>query len=574
VKRLRPLWMPALVLLLASCTTVPSSSNPQVIRSVPGGQPPGPVDIAPPAGADARTIVSGFLDANAADDPNHNAARSFLTPEEKNRWLDATTITVIDRPEIGNVVDGKVTVTGREIGSVDSTGVYTPALRGDGTGTGGSPVSLSFGMQRVKGEWRIDALQPGVLISQVQFQQYQQRVLYFFDVSEEHLVPDPRYTQLSDPHDLAVWLLAGLARGPRGGLQTGLPNQADPKRVQIDFADDGSLTKVEIPGANQLDTRNRDRLGAQVARTLAQVSGVADIEMTDGGRPVSIPAVDGYTFNAAAFDDQFVVTPPGSGLYYLRDGGVFSAGGRRLPGRTGTGAYGLSAVALRARAGTSDLQVAALRGTGKLRYLDVGTSAQLYATRLHGELSRPAWAPDVAEAWVGDGPNLYRVTPTGALQIVAVDVAGGKAGGTISAVRLSPEGSRAALVLKASDGTSQLYVGSVVRGSSDVRVANLAPISPQGIAVKDVAWNDQLKLFAIGTNRTTGAWGLYEVQCDGSLWTLRSNSGLPQSPDSLTVAAGSVAVVSAGGTVWRQQAGSWESLVADETRGTSPIYVE
>ncbi|HEY7010845.1 MAG TPA: LpqB family beta-propeller domain-containing protein, partial [Jatrophihabitantaceae bacterium] len=546
-------------LALAGCSAVPTSSSVEVVHTVPVGQPAGPVDISPPAGADARTIVSGFLEANAASDPNHNAARSFLTPEEKNRWLDATGITVIDRPEIGNLVGGKVTVTGREIGTIDATGVYMPALRGNGTGTGGPPLSLSFGMQQVKGQWRIDSLQSGLLVSQAQFQQYQQRALYFFDVSEEHLVPDPRYTQLTDSHDLAAWLVAGLARGPRGGLQTGLPNQSDPKRVQIEFPSGSAITKVEIPGAGQLDTKNRDRLSAQLAGTLAQ-AGVGDIEITDGGRPVRIPAVGGNTFSAGDLTGQFDVTPPDTALYYIHDGAVLTQSGRRVAGRLGAGSYDLTSVAMSPAVeanGPSGLLVAGVRGTGTNEYLDIGTTASLVATRLHGELSRPAWAPDVPEVWIGAGANLYRVSPNGTMHVVPVDAAVGKASGTVIAVRLSPEGSRVALVLKAPDGSAQIYIGAVVRGTSDVRVADLAPISPQSIAVNDVAWNDQLKLFAIGTDETTGSWGLYEVQCDGSLWTLRNNSGLPQAPDSLTVAAGSVAVVSAGDTVWEQQAGSW-----------------
>jgi Tol biopolymer transport system component len=93
----------------------------------------------------------------------------------------------------------------------------------------------------------------------------------------------------------------------------------------------------------------------------------------------------------------------------------------------------------------------------------------------------------VAEVWIGDGPNLYRLSRAGALHSVPVDTAVGKVNGRVTAVRLSPEGSRVALVLTASDHTSQIYVGSVVRSSSDVRVANLTPVSPQGVAVRDVA---------------------------------------------------------------------------------------
>ena len=112
----------------------------------------------------------------------------------------------------------------------------------------------------------------------------------------------------------------------------------------------------------------------------------------------------------------------------------------------------------------------------------------------------------------------------------------------------------------------------MVRNGNDVRVENLAPITPQAVSIRDVAWNDQFKLFAIGTDRLLGTWGLWEVQSDGSLWTLRSNSGLPQAPGSLTVASSAAAVVSAGDTVWQQQGSSWESLSGDDTFGRNPVY--
>jgi lipoprotein LpqB-like beta-propeller protein len=561
----------ATVLVAAGCTNVPNSSAPQVIGSVQVGQPDLPTS-GPGRNDLPRTIVSRFLDANAAADTNHNGARQYLTKEERNRWSDGAGTTIITSPQISNPVDGKVTVSGREIGTISGTGIYTPTLRGDGTGTDGLPVKASFGVTKVKGQgWRISSLQPGLLISKAQFEQYQQRVLYFFDGLEQHLVPDLRYTQLADPHDLEQWLITGLAQGPRDGLANGLPNQIDPKRARVTSTD--ALTRIEIPGASGLNVTNRDRLGAQVAATLAQTQ-VGEMQITDGGQPVRIPAAGGSSFSAADLVGQFVVTSPESALYYLRDGAIYNDSGHRLPGKVGTGAYALTSAALSSKAGTAELLVAGVRADDKQEYLDVGTTDQLIATKVHGALSRPAWAPDVPEVWVGNGPNLYRVSPSGAMQVVPVDAAAGSLSGTVTAVRLSPEGSRVALVLKTSATTSQIYVGSVVRSSSDVRVTNLAPISPQGIAVQDVAWNDELKLFAVGTALTTRDWGLYEVQCDGSLWSLRSSTGLPQAPDSLTVTANSVAVVSTGGTVWQQQAGSWEPLVGADTLGSNPIYLE
>ena len=53
-------WVVTAGLLLAACTTVPRSSAPQVIKSFGVAQQP--VVPAPPAGADARAIVQGFLE--------------------------------------------------------------------------------------------------------------------------------------------------------------------------------------------------------------------------------------------------------------------------------------------------------------------------------------------------------------------------------------------------------------------------------------------------------------------------------------------------------------------------------
>jgi hypothetical protein len=94
------------------------------------------------------------------------------------------------------------------------------------------------------------------------------------------------------------------------------------------------------------------------------------------------------------------------------------------------------------------------------------------------------------------------------------------------------------------------------------------------VAVTDVAWNDQLKLFSIGRDLVTAEDGVYEVQCDGSLWTPRGNNGLPGTPESVTAAAFSEAVVSAGGTVLQQQGATWEGLLGVPTNGKNPVYLE
>ena len=117
-----------------------------------------------------------------------------------------------------------------------------------------------------------------------------------------------------------------------------------------------------------------------------------------------------------------------------------------------------------------------MRGSGLHQVLDIGTADQLKATTVTGMLSRPAWAPDVDEAWIGDGPDLFRVSSTGTVHKVQYTASAGRPSGRVAAVRISPEGGRVALVLTNVDrstSTSQVYVGAIVRGPRRCR----SPIS-------------------------------------------------------------------------------------------------
>ena len=88
------------------------------------------------------------------------------------------------------------------------------------------------------------------------------------------------------------------------------------------------------------------------------------------------------------------------------------------------------------------------------------------------------------------------------------------------AVRLSPDGSRIAIVVSGAKASSaQLYVGSIVRGSGQVRIDQMPPVSPEGVVVRDVAWLDSNKLFAIGKIAATGDPRVFTTGVDGSEWT-------------------------------------------------------
>jgi len=368
-------------LAMTGCTAIPHDSTPSAVASLPLEQVeatrvPGPLE-----GALPRDVVAGFLNANTLANPSHDGANQFLTTQAQQRWdSDSNTVTVVSNLHVG-VFDGStnsVPVTGTQVGTVDRAGIYTPALTGTGTGAGGQQLQFPYVMKQVNGQWRIDNLRPGLLLDAGQFgSSYRQHALYFFDVAEKHLVPDPRWFAPRDAGDVAQALIAALAAGPRDALQsaetTELPAINSPANVLVTVGG-GGATKVEIPGASSLGADNRNRLAAQVAQTLSQIVSIGQIEITDNQKPVLIPRVGSAVFNADQVTSSYLATVAPPGLYYVRSGqggGVFYQSGARLPGNIGKGFYGLDSVALANRPNTTSLLVAGTREHGTA--LDIGT---------------------------------------------------------------------------------------------------------------------------------------------------------------------------------------------------------
>jgi hypothetical protein len=294
-----------------------------------------------------------------------------------------------------------------------------------------------------------------------------------------------------------------------------------------------------------------------------------------------VPSAGGTKFSASDFPSAVAAPNDSPALYYVNGGGrIVNEDGSTIGGRAGSANYQFSSVAM-AHNGSADLRVAATVGNSANARLFVGTLDKgLDPTSVRGSLSRPTWAPGRDEVWLGAGAKLLELDLQGHVRPVPLTASGSTVDGNVTAVRFSPDGARVAVVLTnstAAGPVAQVWIGSVIRtgeGAGQVRVDSLTPITPQDVAVTDVAWNDQLKLFTIGRILASGESSVFEVQVDGSLWTARGIGNLPQAPDSITVAENEVAWVSAGGTVWAQRAGNWVSPGTGPTSGTNPVYLE
>jgi Lipoprotein LpqB beta-propeller domain len=468
-------------------------------------------------------------------------------------------------------------VFGRQFGTIDENGIYTPDL--DGDGSGGARVSFEFKLKKVNGQFRIDSLRPGLLITDKQFAAtYTQHSLFFYDNAHQYLVRDPRYSDLDDRTQLSKWLLSLLAAGPRNQLANTvssdtLPTQADPTRITVAV---GAPTRVEIPGSSQLDGDGRNRLAAQLSQTLVDPLSGGEITITDGGRPVQVPQTGSSRFGPSDFDSEVRDGPVASEVYYLAGGRVLAEDGKQLAGPLGRGAYNLASVALSRPASSAPMLAAGVQGIGAQAQLLVGTQeAGLRPAAVSGPLTRPAFAPGRSEVWIGSGARIYRVTIDAASSRVdRVPMLQVPGAGRVIAVRISPDGARIAVVLappKGNGGT--LYIGSIVRGSGPTRIDALAAISPQAAVITDVAWLNPLRLFAIGHVTSSQDSLSFDTGVDGTDWTSRI-VGLSKVPDAVTVTAGASAWVSADGFVWVQSAGQWVSPTGGQTSGTAPIYLE
>lgn len=578
-------------LTVAGCSGVPSSSAPQVVRTLGlGEQPPASVP-APPAGAAPRDIVDLFIKAMASSPDRHDAARAYLDTDAAQSWSDTSVTVVRGAPIIGleDPTTHTVVVNYQQVGSLSATGVYTPVLAGDGANPV-APATYALA-QNAQGQWRIHTpVPPGLFITDTDFAHlYSPRPVYFFDAAGDRLVPDLRYSAATEPA-LESFLLAQLLGQPRPELNTGALLKVDvatPGGQQRATVTPGSPTVVDIPGAAALNGAARRRLAAQLAYTLKSNAFLSTLVLKDGNDTVAIPDVDG-PFDAGDFPDVAPVPEGGPvSATFVRGGAVVDATGKPVGGPLGTGQYALDDAVFDGDGGRT-LVAGTTGGTGDAatRSLLLGSTNGLAPTGVQGPLSAPAWAPigtsaDTDEVWVAAGAQLWRVEPGRGASVVAASGRNGPLAGTITALAFSPEGTRLAMVVRTVDGTaSQVWIGSVVRSGPDVRLDQVEPITPAGIAVDDVGWRSDTQLTAVGTAPGYPAGAIIDVAVDGSRLTLSVPDGLPDRPRAIAVSPRSpqqwVTVgTGSGATVWTRPgtSGSWGAPPDDASQqGYAPSF--
>jgi hypothetical protein len=552
---------------VGGCAGIPGTSQPQAIESIQRGadfgEPPVRFQLSPEPGDSPLVIAGKFLGTVGSPDGQHAKARQFLTPDAAKAWDDTAGATVLAKaPYTAQDDTSIVTVRAGIAAKVDRWGSYS---------TAGGPYQYQLKFERIRGEWRIANPPPGVVISRTEFQyEFQPVNVYFLDQAMRRAVPDRRWF-LAPADSLPNLTLRALLRGPSPAVNGAVRTALAQVQLTGNLVGDNGRLRVSLTGFEQVPPDERAPAVAQIVLTLTEPGVPAPgVQLFNDNQPLSLAGLSDVQQRAdwASFVDDDL--PTRATAYYIRDGAVHDADGHLWPGPAGNGAYHARSVAV-----AKDLTTIAIVGTLNGRQsLFVGRGAGPLPVRASASrLSQPSFDAATGDVWtVLDQHQVVRV-PAGAPPI---PVDGGPtlaAAGPISTLRLSPDGSRVAIIAGPS-GNQSLYLGSVDRSEGTLSLHQVMAVT--GLQnVVGVTWM-RSDLTLVLTRGVGSDASIHSIPFDAASDTQVTTSGLPGPPSAVAALGDRPILAVAEGGVWQLSgltASDW-SVVSRAAGGsdTAPAY--
>ncbi|MBU4214628.1 MAG: hypothetical protein KJ792_08240 [Actinobacteria bacterium] len=499
-----------LVAVLSGCAGIPTSGQVNA-GDVEVDDATGVVALpeGPQPGATPRAIVEGFMLAGSAGlSGDFSVARQFLAGDVAQSWDPSVGTTIASQTTLTQTGERQFTASLDVIGKVDKVGRFAEAAD--------ARESVTFDLIQVDSEWRISEPPAGLVVSERVFQQqYRSAPLYFVTLDGAELVPDVRYYPV---RNLATSVVRGLLAGPSPWLQdavtTAVPDGIELKPEAVTIGADGTAQVVLQPAATVIAAPQRGLLLAQITHSL-DLPGIRAVSVRAG---VDGALLDGEpTF--AETDVQVPVMLAGDSLVQLTNGAL-------------TPVAGIATLAgLGARAPAVDLAGnvrVALSGTGSLVRLPTsGPDAVVLASG--GNLAAPSvdrfdWVWTARQL---PGEGLTAVGSAGQVVRLAVDWLAGR---TVTALRVSRDGTRVAVVSVGDSGTS-IDVAGIVRDKSGApaSIGVSIQVGASLTAADQLVWLDASTLVVLG--HVAGAAVLSRVPVTGPTETL------PTVSDAVSVAA-------------------------------------
>lgn len=568
-RRRLPVLIAVAAALVAGCASLPTGGpvregndlqlerDDSAVRPI--GQPPLP-------GADPEEIVRGFVRAGADFDGNHRVARLYLAPAIRERWRPGVGADLYNRAE-GDVSltvgdDGRVALDASSEARISRDGQYIPVAPG-------TRLKRTFNVAKVAGEWRITALEDGLVLARSAVPQiYRQLNIYFVAPSRKVLVPDP--VLLPALPGLSTSVVNRLLRGPtsllRGAVVSGFPARTSLAVASVPIRDGVATVRLETP-AGKADQTARELMSAQLVWTLKQLPDFRSLRVTIDGEPIGVSgAAEPQLRDDWGKYDPATITGDAS-VYVVHEGRVGQLLDRkfvRVAGPAGDGRLASRSVAV-----SADLtRLAVVSADGRALLVGPLRRPAAPTPRLRGtDLSPPSWDA-VGNVWVADRATgrLWFVPPGGAepTPVAAEDLAAAP----IMGARVARDGTRVALVVGRAAG-SRMYIGAVLRDpdGSTVQITAVREVLPDLRDVRDVAWIDATRLAVVAQLRDEAPGT--PVVTDSSGYDV---SPLEPLPGLVSIAAAPANPIVAGtkdGRVQRYTAtGEWRRMGP----GTNPAY--
>ena len=554
MSRLRTAIAAAAVGALGACAAIPTSgeigTGDTVVvepgQAIPIANDPGP--DAPP-----EEIVKGFLQASAAgfyDD--FTVARRFLTTTAANRWDPRESVIVFPLqgagPEITRRDDGSVLVSVPVTATVDDQGRYTEAVPGSI-----EEVVLEVA-QDLSGQWRISALEDGVVMASTNFMPvFRATPVYFASTDRTQLVPDLRWFP---SEAIATSAVTALLDGPspwlRDAVVSGAPEGVALSTAAVTVGPDRVATMDLTAEGTVTRSADRNLLQAQVEAMLLRAPGTAvtGVEITVGGLA--------WETTALLTPDRDVAPGPGPYVIWQDRLALLDSGAvvplADAPELTGLNAHS-PAVSLDGR-----IRVV-LSGAGTLLYLprDGGPMVPLYEGPglLGPSIDRLSWVWTAPRA--SDG-TVIAVQVGGEPVTVAADWLEGR---IVRSMRLARDGSRVAVVSVAADGTDpSVDVAAVVR-DGDGTPQLLSPPTQVGATLSDateVAWVDEVTVAVLGVSGSQTLPTVHLAQVGGATTALSPVDGA----EGIASGRGDRALylVDVDGLLYVRRTGAWAQVAA------------
>jgi len=571
---------------LAGCATVPANTAPKTVSA--GGShvqayvqplpPPGPTSSWNP-----REVVLGFLHASASYAFDPAAARQYLTPSLSRTWQPGpVTIVSSTGPSSSHKYPANLSNTGpqeQEIVTFTGQRLATLSQAGQYQYSPGN-TTYEFTLEPIDGVWLIsqlpEKLNNSLLLTESDFEHvYQPRNLFFFATTAPFapsgaLVPDPVYAPLQSASSaLNTNVAAGLARGllqdNRSWLDGATWTAFPPGTTLLGVTIDGQTAVVNLGGAAaaHADFTVRTEMLEQLRATLGSeayapaLARNVQLEINGRVRPTGAPSEPVYKVDAGP-------VPP---LYYVNSEGEFSSTGSRSPVLSLGGA---EATAIAAAPSVSVLagSVAAAVTTGAGGCtLDVGptpyslTSAGAACSSLSWDSNGNLWAVDGHSIWVLEAHSKHPELVGTPANLPGYD---GKAP-RILALRMAPDGVRAAFLVQTGRNTTRLVLAAVSYQGRRAHFGEAVDAGPEDPIA--VAWYNPYELLVLTAS------GIREVPMTGAAGQLVGSvpaDAVSIATDGHTVAVGTTSPAGQGQIYTSGNLGTSWSLAAET--GSLPAY--